>query len=185
MRLGTASGPCHGLVALPTRDPAGSRMEQTPGHGRGVDRVGMGRTLGVLAACAAFLLAAAGAGLVLFHSVQGAPGSTWNDYRETSRGLSVDFAAEGCARLARADVDERDERVLVTLVLERDLPWYGYCSTHSTLKRVRVQLDRPLGDRQVVDGSCLREKRERRACLREARAGDRAPGVAMVTASTG
>ena len=52
-----------------------------------------GRTLGVLAACLAFMLAAAAAGLVLFHTVQGPPGSTWSDYRATARGLAVGVSA--------------------------------------------------------------------------------------------
>lgn len=162
-------------------------MEGTPGIGRGVDGVGTGRTLGVLAACVAFMLAAAAAGLVLFHNLQGPPGSTWNDYRVTAHGLAVGISGEGCSRVTGADVTERGGQVRVTLVMERDLPWYGYCASRSVAQQVRVQLDRPLGDRRVVDGSCLDEEERPRACVREEQASQRATtqrvGTAVTTSS--
>jgi hypothetical protein len=145
--------------------------------------VGTGRTLGVLAACVAFMMAAAAAGLVLFHSVQGPPGSTWNDYRVTARGVAVAVSAEGCSRVTGTDVAERGGQVRVTLVMERDLPWYGYCASRSVAQQVRVQLDRPLGTRRVVDGACLEEDPRTRACVREERAVTQRTGTAVVTSS--
>jgi hypothetical protein len=129
------------------------------------------------------MLAAAGAGLVLFHTVQGPPGSTWRDYRVTARGLAVGVSAEGCSRITGADVDERVGQVRVTLVVERDLPWYGYCASRSTAESVRVALDRPLGGRRVVDGACLDEEQRRRACVREERTGAHRAGTAVATSS--
>jgi hypothetical protein len=148
-----------------------------------VDGVSSGRTLGVLAACLAFMLAAAATGLVLVHTVQGPPGSTWNDYRVTARGLAVAFSAEGCSRIAGADVDERDGQVRVTLVMERDLPWYGYCASRSTAQQVRVALDRPLGNRRVLDGACLGEERRARACVRDEVAATQRSGTAVSTSA--
>jgi hypothetical protein len=144
-----------------------------------VDGVENGRTLGVLAACLAFMLAAAGAGLVLFHTVQGPPGSTWNDYRVTARGLAVAVSAEGCSRITDADVEETDGLVRVTLVMERDLPWYGYCASKSAGERVRVPLSSPLGDRRVLDGACLDEEQRRTACVREERTSTQRSGIAV------
>jgi hypothetical protein len=129
------------------------------------------------------MLAAAGAGLVLFHTVQGPPGSTWNDYRVTGRGLAVAFSAEGCSRITGADVDERDGQVRVTLVMERDLPWYGYCASRSTAQQVRIALDRPLGNRRVLDGACLDEEQLTRACVREETATTQRVETAVTTSA--
>jgi hypothetical protein len=147
-----------------------------------VDGVGTERTLGVLAACVAFLMAAVAAGLILFHTVQGPPGSTWNDYRVTSRGLAVAVSAKGCAEVTGADVAERKGRVHVTLLMERELPWYGYCASRMAAETFRVELDRPLGDRRVYDGACLVEEQRTRPCLREERGPGR-PGTAVMTSS--
>jgi hypothetical protein len=158
-------------------------MEATPRSEEGVDGVTRERTLGVVAACVAFMLAAAATGLVLFHNVQGPPRSTWNDYRETARGLSVAVSAEGCSRVLGADVVERDRAVRVTLVVERELPWYGYCASRSTADRVRVDLDQPLAGRQVVDGACLERERRARPCIREKQAAKQRTGTAVLTSN--
>jgi hypothetical protein len=74
------------------------------------------------------------------------------------RTLLVHFTGgvEACYGLARVDVRYGADAVTVTL-FEGRVPGDLYCIEVAVAKAVRVELDEPLGDREVVDGAALKE----------------------------
>lgn len=70
------------------------------------------------------------------------------------RTIRVEFygGVEECDGLARVDVDETDSSVTITLHTGR-VPTAEVCIEIAVLKAVTVELDSPLGDREIVDGA--------------------------------
>ncbi len=69
------------------------------------------------------------------------------------RRLSIEFygGVEECQGLDRVEVEETRRRVTVTIFVGR-VPDAEACIEIAVLKAVTVRLDRPLGDRELVDG---------------------------------
>lgn len=67
--------------------------------------------------------------------------------------VTVDYVGSQCQDGSRVEVDERDDRVVLTVWT---WSWAGGCSDVGVGYRVSATLDRPLGTREVVDGACLR-----------------------------
>lgn len=74
------------------------------------------------------------------------------------RTLLVHFTSgvEACYGLARVDVRYGSEAVTVTL-FEGRVPGDRVCIQLAVQKVVRVELEEPLGDREVVDGAAAKE----------------------------
>jgi hypothetical protein len=68
--------------------------------------------------------------------------------------IRVEFygGVEECEGLARVDVEETDESVTVTLYTGR-VPEAEVCIEIAKLKATTVELEAPLGDREIVDGA--------------------------------
>jgi hypothetical protein len=62
---------------------------------------------------------------------------------------------EECEGLDRAEVDETDEVVTITLYTGR-VPTAEVCIEIAVLKAVTVKLDAPLGDREILDGAATK-----------------------------
>jgi hypothetical protein len=73
------------------------------------------------------------------------------------RRIRVEFygGVEECEGLDRAEVDEKDEAVTITLYTGR-VPTADVCIEIAVLKAVTVRLDAPLGDREIIDGAATK-----------------------------
>ena len=70
------------------------------------------------------------------------------------RTVQVTFygGVEECYGLDRVEVRERPTRVVISVFTGRK-PGAGVCIEIAELQAVRVTLDRPVGDRKIVDGN--------------------------------
>lgn len=71
--------------------------------------------------------------------------------------LKVSYTGSECEDQRTVDVDESDESVKITITARS---YASACSDVGFLHTVIVELDDPLGDRQLIDGSC------RKVCVR-------------------
>jgi hypothetical protein len=128
---------------------------------RGRTRTGLVVGAGVL-----MLVAAAVTGVVLLNQIRERSGTAWDDYRADSRGLLVHVRARPCDDVDVLDVVERPRRVEVAVAVESG----GlFCSEAVEDRRVRVALDKRLGQRPVYDGTCLADGEPRQECVRDER----------------
>jgi hypothetical protein len=68
--------------------------------------------------------------------------------------IRVEFygGVEECEGLARVKVEETDQAATITLFVGR-VPTAEVCIEIAVLKSVTVELERPLGDRRILDGA--------------------------------
>ena len=65
--------------------------------------------------------------------------------------VELSYVGSDCRQSVSAAVDETDERVKITLT---ETVRARSCSDVGVIYHVEVPLDRPVGDRQIVDGAC-------------------------------
>ena len=66
--------------------------------------------------------------------------------------VTTTYVGSECQSYDRVDVDEDSERVVITV---RETVLARGCSDVGVSYDVRVELDEPLGDRELLDGACL------------------------------
>ncbi len=126
------------------------------------------RTAIVLLVAVAVLAAAGVYGAVLLTREDPEPdattsGRTWDSYTVKGRTLVVEATGDPCTELADVEVDESDDRVVVTMHVEVD---GAVCAALAVPIRGRVRLEDPLGSRPVYDGACLDDEGAARGCRR-------------------
>lgn len=74
----------------------------------------------------------------------------WRDPVVEGTSVTVTWDASPCAAEGEHTVDETDDRVVVTV---REVPKPTLCSSPGRVQETTVELDGPLGDRELLDGS--------------------------------
>jgi hypothetical protein len=77
--------------------------------------------------------------------------------------VRISYVGSECRDRARVDVQEDRRRVVLTV---RETVTALSCSEVGVSYDLEVRLDRPLGDRELVDGACLLEELARRPACR-------------------
>ncbi|WP_183093966.1 hypothetical protein [Nocardioides stalactiti] len=96
--------------------------------------------------------------------------TTWDVY--TRKGdLTIQYDGSACQEASEAVVEERADRVVVTL---RTKVAAEECTEEATRYQVRVRLRKALDGREVYDGACLMGDQPQRMCLRSVRGSEAA-----------
>ncbi|MDT9594581.1 hypothetical protein RDV89_15965 [Nocardioides zeae] len=74
----------------------------------------------------------------------------WRDPVVSGTSVTVSWDASPCAEEGTATVEETTDTVVVTV---REVPRQALCSSPGDVRESTLQLDSPVGERQLVDGS--------------------------------
>ena len=97
---------------------------------------------------------AADPGPVQIGSAPGGAPVAWNGLRVAGDVLTVGYGGSPCQESTGSDVDERSDRVVVTVYADRAA---GACTQVLQVHTLDVRLAQPLGQRPVYDGACLEQ----------------------------